>query len=102
MLTLLRRKSVLVGLSLLPLLGAIILFGLLARRHVADRGAVPTDLHPPATPVVVIRNFTYSRTFRSQTRWFVIIQSQISSLLIRQLANQGGFASLPWPAHQPP
>ena len=71
MLTLLRRKSVLVGLSLLPLLGAILLFGLLARRHVADRGAVPNDLHPPAKPVVVIRNFTYSRTFRSQTRWFV-------------------------------
>jgi len=71
MLTFLRRKSILVLLSLLPLLGAILLFGFLARRHVADRGSVPTDLHPQAKPSVIIRNFTYSRTLRSRTRWFV-------------------------------
>jgi len=58
-------------LSLLPLVGAIVFFGLLAKRHVANRGSVPTDTHPLAKPVVIIKNFTYSRTYHQKTRWFV-------------------------------
>lgn len=64
-------------LSLLPLLFAIIFFGILAKRHVANRGSVPTDTHPLARPAVIIRNFTYSRTFEAKTRWFVRAKSAL-------------------------
>lgn len=77
MLTLLRKKSIVVLLSLLPLLAAIVLFAFLARRHVSDRGTVPTDSHPLAKPAVIIRNFSYSRTYKAKTRWFVRAKSAI-------------------------
>ncbi len=75
MLTFLRKKTVVVLVSLVPLIAAILLFGFLARRHVSDRGTVPTDTHPLPKPAVIIRNFTYSRTYRSRTRWFVRAKS---------------------------
>lgn len=70
-LTFLRKKSIIVVMSLLPLVLAIAFFGILAKRHVANRGSVPTDTHPLAKPAVIIRNFTYSRTYNEKTRWFV-------------------------------
>ncbi len=76
-LTFLRRKSVVVLVSLIPLLAAILFFGFLARRHVSDRGTVPTDTHPLPKPAVIIRNFTYSRTYKARTRWFVRAKSAI-------------------------
>ncbi len=77
MLTLLRKRSIVVFLSLLPLIVAIALFGFLARRHVSYQGTVPTDTHPLAKPAVIIRNFTYSRTYKAKTRWFVKAKSAV-------------------------
>jgi LPS export ABC transporter protein LptC len=74
-LTFLRKKTVVVLVSLVPLIAAILLFGFLAKRHVSDRGTVLTDSHPLPKPAVIIRNFTYSRTLHSMTRWFVRAKS---------------------------
>lgn len=71
------RKSIVLFLSLVPLLVAIAYFGVLAKRHVANRGSVPTDVHPLAKPAVIIRNFSYSRTYEAKTRWFVRAKSAL-------------------------